>query len=105
MYTSKRLISDYKFLVCERMDFNMMASGGLFLRRCHVCGATIEKSIRGETFFCLKCGKHLAPFFYFDERQIIGFGDRVGISYRLGESKTTYIPLVGFGLFWERTEP
>ncbi len=77
-----------------------MSQSGCFLRRCHVCGATMEKEGRdgGE---CQHCGKHLAPFYYFDERQIIGFGDRVGISYRLGESKETYVPLIGFGLFWE----
>jgi hypothetical protein len=47
------------------------------------------------------CGKHLAPFYYFDERQIIGFGDVHGGKFRLGESEHTYEPLIGFGLFWE----
>lgn len=73
---------------------------GSYLRRCHVCGATIEKNDR-EGGVCQKCGKHLAPFYYFDERQIIGYGDKVGISYRLGELNKTYVPLIGFGLYWE----
>lgn len=78
----------------------MNHQGGSFLRRCHVCGATIEKESRSIDV-CTNCGKHIAPFYYFDERQIIGFGDIGGISYRLGESNSTYIPLIGFGLYWE----
>lgn len=77
-----------------------MSQSGSFLRRCHVCGATIEKESRsiGQ---CSCCGKHIAPFYYFDERQIIGFGDVLGDRFRLGESDHTYVPLVGIGLFWE----
>ncbi len=77
-----------------------MNQSGCFLRRCHVCGATIENSSRSMGA-CAHCGKHIAPFYYFDERQIIGFGDITGVSYRLGESNSTYIPLVGIGLYWE----
>jgi hypothetical protein len=77
-----------------------MNQSGSFLRRCHVCGATIEKISRSMGA-CDQCGKHIAPFYYFDERQIIGFGDIVGVSCRLGESNTTYVPLIGFGLYWE----
>ncbi len=77
-----------------------MNQSGSFLRRCHVCGATIEKTSRSGGA-CGQCGKHLAPFYYFDERQIIGFGDREGLSCRLGESKTSYVPLIGIGLYWE----
>lgn len=77
-----------------------MNPSGSFLRRCHVCGATIENKDRSMGA-CKHCGKHIAPFYYFDERQIIGFGDREGASCRPGEPATTYLPLVGFGLYWE----
>lgn len=77
-----------------------MNQSGFFLRRCHVCGATTEKESH-EIGQCVHCGKHLAPFYYFDERQIIGFGDIIGAAFRLGESEYTYAPLIGFGLFWE----
>ena len=77
-----------------------MSQSGSYLRRCHVCGATMEKESHsiGQ---CVHCGKHLAPFYYFDEQQIIGFGDGVEESFREGDSSTTYLPLIGFGLYWE----
>lgn len=77
-----------------------MCQSGSFLRRCHVCGATIEKQSRSIEQ-CVHCGKHIAPFYYFDERQIIGFGDVIGEKVRPGEADTTYQPLIGFGLYWE----
>lgn len=77
-----------------------MSQGGIYLRRCHVCGATIERESHsiGQ---CAHCGKHLAPFYYFDERQIIGFGDGVGEHVLGGDLEHNYLPLIGFGLYWE----
>ncbi len=78
----------------------IMNQSGLYLRRCHVCGATIEC---GSNNFvaCNNCGKKIAPFFYFDERQIIGFGDVIGEQMRKGDSQPAYVPLIGIGLYWD----
>lgn len=78
----------------------MNQNRGSYLRRCHVCGATIEKESH-EIGQCAQCGKHIAPFYYFDERQIIGFGDGVVVQFRMGDSKQGYEPLIGVGLYWE----
>lgn len=81
-----------------------MSQRGSYLRRCHVCGATIERESH-EIGACAHCGKHIAPFYYFDERQIIGFGDGVEQWFRDGDSEDhSYRPLAGFGLFWEEDE-
>lgn len=77
-----------------------MSHSGSYLRRCHVCGATIEKESQSIEQ-CAHCGKHIAPFYYFDERQIIGFGDVIGEKVREGDSGNTYLPLIGIGLYWE----
>ncbi|MEY4615382.1 MAG: hypothetical protein RJB66_342 [Pseudomonadota bacterium] len=77
-----------------------MSHGGSYLRRCHVCGATIEKESHSIDQ-CVHCGKHIAPFYYFDERQIIGFGDGVEEHVLVGDESTTYLPLIGVGLYWE----
>jgi hypothetical protein len=48
---------------------------------------------------CEHCGKQLAPFYYFDESQIIGFDDK-------GEDKSGagvcdgYRPLWGLAVVW-----
>lgn len=78
-----------------------MGLKGTYLRRCHVCGATIEKEGH-DIGQCPHCGKSVAPFFYFDERQIIGFGDVQGpCALRAANQEHTYGPLIGIGLFWE----
>jgi hypothetical protein len=78
-----------------------MSQRGHYLRRCHVCGATIEKESQSMGC-CAHCGKNIAPFYYFDERQIIGFGDVIGETVREGDSTDhTYRPLIGIGLYWE----
>jgi hypothetical protein len=77
-----------------------MNQSGRYLRRCHVCGATNEGD-RQSLVRCAHCGKHLAPFYYFDEQQIIGFGDTIELPFRVGDLKRDYQPLLGIGLFWE----
>lgn len=78
-----------------------MGLSAKYFRRCHVCGETFEKE--GHNIgSCPHCGKAVAPFYYFDERQIIGFGD-IQSEWALPTDSLdhTYRPLIGIGLFWE----
>lgn len=44
------------------------------IRRCHVCGHvnSLESSAIHK---CQDCGKHLAPFYYFDESKMEGLSE------------------------------
>jgi ribosomal protein S14 len=68
------------------------------IRRCHVCGHTNEshsQSIRQ----CSNCGKHLAPFYFFDESRLEGIPLE---GPHWSEWKLTYHtrPLYGFSHYW-----
>lgn len=43
----------------------------IHFRRCHVCG-TLNEAPGQLVSNCCKCGKHLAPFHYFDESIFMG---------------------------------
>jgi hypothetical protein len=70
----------------------------IHFRRCHVCGAMNESN--GEKVKkCDHCGKQLAPFYYFDESQIIGFDDKGRDDHIAGVSDG-YRPIWGLAVVW-----
>ena len=77
------------------------------VRRCHVCGAVNElenQSIRQ----CRNCGKHLAPFYYYDESEIKGI-EANGLcfsvikAYDPATQIETFKPLIGLSTYWDDT--
>ena len=45
------------------------------IRRCHVCGS-VNESVGAAVHKCSSCGKHLAPFYYFDESKLEGLEEK-----------------------------
>lgn len=80
-------------------------SDKIHYRVCHVCGEVneAEDSLVTE---CKSCGKHLAPFYYFDESRAMGlkspersvFEERM--MSRLPYSQ--YPPVFGLTAYWEQ---
>jgi hypothetical protein len=73
------------------------------IRRCHICG-TVNESVNQAIHQCAGCGKHLAPFYYFDESQLIGLAEN---GYHFSKMKEhdssqveTFKPLWGFSTYW-----
>lgn len=73
------------------------------IRRCHVCG-TVNESTNQAIHQCSDCGKHLAPFYYFDESQMQGLADNGLHLSQLKEVDRTQVetfkPLWGFSTYW-----
>lgn len=73
------------------------------VRRCHVCG-TVNESENQAIKRCSKCGKPLAPFYYFDESVLEGLQDD-GLHFSTmklydPEQIETFKPLWGFSTYW-----
>lgn len=64
-------------------------------RRCHVCGAVTESFQKIERCEC--CGKHVAPFFYFDDLATTPPSDS-GVDGRKTEPGIK--PLLGLTAYW-----
>lgn len=74
------------------------------VRRCHVCG-TVNESVNQAVHKCTTCGKHLAPFYYFDESQLLGLdvGDLHFSVMKVHDPQVqveTFKPLWGFSTYW-----
>lgn len=67
-----------------------------FIRRCHICGATTEGTHRVEA--CGKCGKAIAPFFYFDEGRAITYSEAL---LRPPLLPGEYSPILGVSVCWK----
>ncbi len=66
-------------------------------RRCHVCGA-INMQATKCVEKCADCGKHLAPFFYFDDRFLPTASDfQLRAPLAQGEMR----PIHGLTAYWE----
>lgn len=78
----------------------MNYAGKVFhIRRCHVCDTVNE----GQNKFLLKCqdcGKHFAPFFYYDEGHQIQIRDD-GAHTSVWSLIEGYHPLWGISTYWE----
>lgn len=73
------------------------------IRRCHVCDGVTE--LEGAAIHkCSHCGKHLAPFYYFDESKLEGLVD-IGPHMSLWiPSKATpgnFRPIWGLSTYWQ----
>lgn len=77
------------------------------LRRCHICGTVNEiETHRHETLdhSCSGCGKHLAPFYFFEESVHDGVGDN-SLLMSLRKESIGYQPLWGLTAYWPKEEP
>lgn len=72
------------------------------IRRCHVCGGVSEASSKA-IHQCAHCGKHLAPFYYFDESSLDGLSD-VGFHLSLLKKSEGYNPLWGLSTYWQDSD-
>lgn len=73
-------------------------------RRCHVCGEV--NSVEGALVTsCQGCGKHLAPFYFFDESRAMGLNSNFYSSIKEpAESRLPlkeYPPVWGLTVYWE----
>lgn len=72
----------------------------IHFRRCHVCGTLNEASgqLVGN---CSCCGKHLAPFHYFDESIFMGLPLRKELQNRETNLPfKSYPPIWGLTAYW-----
>jgi|GEM_PF-1009271 len=78
----------------------------IHIRRCHVCGVTNES--KGSAIHkCEHCGKHLAPFYYFDESKLEGL-EIQGLFLSVWKQVTwmnpgTFHPIWGLSTYWQES--
>jgi hypothetical protein len=71
------------------------------VRRCHVCG-TVNEAANAAIHKCSNCGKHLAPFYYFDESKLEGLCE--GSAYlSIWKESFGYNPIYGLSIYWQET--
>jgi len=71
----------------------------LHVRRCHVCG-TVNESEGVPSVKCSDCGKHLAPFFYFDPKAVREVPENKPFFSVLNQSPTFH-PVWGIAVYWD----
>ena len=75
-------------------------------RLCHICG-TANSMEGGLVTYCESCGKHLAPFYFFDESKAMGLRETGVYSDDRGSASGTclphkeYPPVWGLTAYWE----
>ncbi|BEV67536.1 hypothetical protein Bb109J_c0956 [Bdellovibrio bacteriovorus] len=81
-------------------------SDSTHFRRCHRCD-TVNSADGELVTTCECCGKHLAPFYFFDESRAMGMADSnfysslgVRVSSELLPHKE-YPPVWGLTVYWE----
>lgn len=75
------------------------------IRRCHVCGGVTEQA-EAAIHKCGHCGKHLAPFYYFDESKLEGIrelGPYLSVWKRNEHPPGTFNPIWGLSTYWQET--
>lgn len=74
-------------------------------RLCHICG-TANSAYGQLVKVCETCGKHLAPFYFFDESRAMGI-DNSNFCSSVREASATllphseYPPVTGLTVYWE----
>ena len=97
---NKKLRADERATECKASEI-----ASLHFRRCHLCGGVSESS-SGRVQACSKCGKVMAPFFFFDElltRTLSSSEIRTGnysFPQSTDNSQAPYPPLRGLTAFW-----
>ncbi len=75
----------------------------LHIRRCHVCNH-VTTSEASAIHKCSHCGKHLAPFYYFDESKLDGL-DELGpylSDWRNSQLEPgMFNPIWGLSTYWQ----
>ncbi|MGZ3806190.1 MAG: hypothetical protein ACXVB4_18395 [Pseudobdellovibrionaceae bacterium] len=73
----------------------------IHFRRCHICG-TLNEASGKLVATCTECGKHLAPFYYFDEGIFMGLPLRreVKPSTESILPYKSYPPIWGLTAYW-----
>lgn len=69
------------------------------IRRCHVCGA-VNESENAAIHKCSHCGKHLAPFYYFDESKLEGL-EEAAPHLSVWKKAQNFNPIWGLSTYWE----
>jgi hypothetical protein len=80
-------------------------SGVFHIRRCHVCGAVTEQA-DSAIHKCQHCGKHLAPFYYFDESKLEGIGELgpfLSVWKQAQLLPGAYNPIWGLSTYWQES--
>lgn len=81
------------------------ATATFHIRRCHVCGHTTE--LEGSAVHkCAHCGKHLAPFYYFDESKLEGLLEQGPYLSTWKDSTLaagTFNPIWGLSTYWQES--
>lgn len=79
-----------------------MATSKVHYRVCHMCGE-VNHQEHGLVGNCSSCGKHLAPFYYFDESRAMGLTDpNAEKPYRSSAlPHQEYPPIWGLTVYWE----
>ncbi len=76
-------------------------------RLCHVCGE-LNEATSSLVVECRSCGKHLAPFYYFDESRAMGLASSARSIYeekmRSILPHREYPPVYGLTAYWETEE-
>jgi len=81
-----------------------MSTTVFHIRRCHVCGGVTE-SQGSAVHKCSHCGKHLAPFYYFDESKLDGLAEQG--PYLSTWKQTVFLtpgnfnPIWGLSTYWQ----
>jgi hypothetical protein len=67
-----------------------------YFRRCNACDEVITNF--QENQHCLRCGKFMAPFFYFDDHKLHFTDSELRAYYPI--PKDSYGPLIGLSAHW-----
>ena len=72
------------------------------VRRCHVCG-TVNEGSNAAIHRCLQCGKHLAPFYYFDESKLDALQEGKAF-LSVWKDSMGYNPIYGLSIYWQESD-
>ena len=75
----------------------------MHVRRCHVCGEVCEAE-GALVKDCAQCGKHLASFYYFNEKQAMKLISQEEADKEYKSSALPlkdYPPLWGLAVYWD----
>ena len=74
-------------------------AGKVHIRRCHQCGEVCESQGKLVTE-CSRCGKHLAPFYYYNERLAMSL---ISAEEAATEYRSPALPLKDYPVLWGLT--
>jgi hypothetical protein len=83
---------------------NNVEQKAIHIRRCHLCGVVSEIEAN-VVIKCQSCGKHFAPFLFFNEKAAMGLDSDIPEVRALGADwqyllQNQYPPLAGLAVYW-----